>query len=52
MRNGCIKDKLTLVDIQEIVRRGAKVIRIHAGVIHRERFEISHFRKFFEIFFT
>ena len=52
MRKGCIKDTLTSVDIQEIVKTGAKVLRIYEGVIHRETFKISPFRKIIENFFN
>ena len=45
MRNGYIVDHLTSVDIQEIVKIGGKVIEIYEGVIYRENFEISPFRK-------
>ena len=45
MRNGYIIDTLTSVDIQEIVKIGGKVIEIYEGVIYRENFKISPFRK-------
>ena len=45
MRNIYIIDHLTSVDIQEIVEIGSKVIKIHDGVIYRENFEVSPFRK-------
>ena len=45
MRNRYIIDTLTSVDIQVIVKIGAKVNRIYEGVIYRENFEISPFRK-------
>ena len=45
MRNGYINDTLTSVDIQEIVKIGGKVIEIYEGVIYRENFKISPFRK-------
>ena len=48
MRNGYIIDTLTSVDIQEIVKIGRKVIEIHEGVIYRENFKISPFRKAIE----
>ena len=44
-RNGYIVDTLTSVDIQEIVKIGGKVIEIYEGVIYRENFRISLFRK-------
>ena len=52
MRNRYIIDTLTSLDIQEIVKRGGKVIRIYEGVIHRENFKISPFRKVIEKFFA
>ena len=45
MRNAYITDTLTSVDIQEIVKIGEKVIEIYEGVIYRENFMISPFRK-------
>ena len=45
MRNGYIIDTLTSVDIQEIVKTGGRVIQIYEGVIYRENFKISPFRK-------
>ena len=36
MRNGCITQVLTSVDIQEIVKIGGKVIENYEGVIYRE----------------
>ena len=44
MRNGCIIDTLTSVDIQETVKNGGKVIEIYEGVIYRENFKVSPFR--------
>ena len=44
-RNGYIIDTLTSVDIQEIVKIGGKVIEIYEGVIYRENFKISPFKK-------
>ena len=41
MRNGCIIDTLTSVDIQEIVKIGGKVIEIYDGVVYRETFKVS-----------
>ena len=52
MRNGYIIDTLTSVDIQEIVKIGGKVIEIYEGVIYRENFKISPFRKVVENFFA
>ena len=44
MRNECIIDHLTSVDIQEI-KIGGKVMEFYQGVIYRENFKISPFRK-------
>ena len=52
MRNGYIKDTLTSDDIQEIVKIGGKVIEIYEGVIYRENFKTSPFRKVMENFFA
>ena len=52
MRNGYIIDTLTSVDIQEILKIGGKLIRIYEGVIYRENFKISPFRKFIEKIFA
>ena len=48
MRNGYNIDTLTTVDIQEIVKIGGKVMEIYEGVIYRENFKISPFRKIME----
>ena len=45
MRNGYIIEHLTSVDIQEILKIGGKVIEIYEGVIYRENFKASKFRK-------
>ena len=45
MRNGYIIDTVTSVDIQEIIKIVGKVIEIYEGVIYRENFKISPFRK-------
>ena len=45
MRNGYIIQTLTSVDIQKVVKIGCKVIEIFEGVIFREKFKISPFRK-------
>ena len=45
MRNGYIVDVLTSVDIQETVKIGGKVIEISEGVIYRESFKVSPFKK-------
>ena len=52
MRNGYIIDHLTSVDIQEIVKIGGKVIEIYEGVIYRENFKLSPFRKVFDNLFA
>ena len=52
MRNGYIIDTLTSVDIQEIVKIGGKVIEIYEGVIYRENFKISPFRKVIDILYA
>ena len=52
MRNGYIIDTLTSVDIQEIVKIGGKVIQIYEGVIYRENFKVSPFRKVIEKLFV
>ena len=44
MRNGYIVDTLTSVDNQEI-KIGGKVIEIYEGVICRENFRVSPFKK-------
>ena len=51
MRNGYIIDTLTSVDIFEIVKIGGKEIEIYKGVIYRENFKISPFRKGIENLF-
>ena len=45
MRNGYITQVLTTVDIQEIVKIGGKVIEIYEGVIYRENYKVSPFKK-------
>ena len=52
MRNGYIIDTLTSVDIQKTVKIGGKVIEIYEGVIYREKFKVSPFRKVFEKIFA
>ena len=51
MRNGYIINTLTTVDIQEIVKIGGKVVEICEGVIYRENFKISPFKKVNDKFF-
>ena len=45
MRNGYITQVLTSVDIQEIVKIGGIIIQIYEGVIYRDNFKISPFKK-------
>ena len=45
MRNGYIIDTLTSVVICEFVKIGGKVIEIYEGLIYRENFKITPFRK-------
>ena len=52
MRNGYIIDTLTSVDIQEIVKIGGKVIEIYEGIIYRENFTVSPFRKVIDNLFA
>ena len=52
MRNGYIIDTLTSVDIQEIVRIGGRVEEIYEGVIYRENFKVSPFRKVIDKLFA
>ena len=52
MGNGYIIDTLTSVDIQEIVKVGGRVIEIYEGVIYRENFKVSPFRKVIEKLFA
>ena len=52
MRNGYIIDYETSVDIQEIVKIGGRVIEIYEGVIYRENFKLSPFRKVIDKLFA
>ena len=52
MRNGHIIDTLTSLDIQESVKFGGKVIRIYQGVIYRENFKVSPFKRDIEKLFA
>ena len=45
MRNGNITQVLTSVDIQETVKIGSKVIELYEGVIYRENYKVSPFKK-------
>ena len=52
MKNGYTLDSITSADFQEIVKIGGKVIEIYEGVIYRENFKMSPFRKVIEkVFF-
>ena len=51
MRNGYITQVTTSVDIQEIVKIRGKVIEIYEGVIYRENYKVSPFRKVIDKFF-
>ena len=52
MRNNYIIDHVTSVDIQEIVRIGGRIIEIYAGVVYREIFKVSPFRKVIDKLFA
>ena len=52
MRNGYIIDHLTSVGIQEIVKIGGKVLEIYKGVVYRENFKVSPFRKVIDKMFA
>ena len=52
MRNGCIVDVLTSVEIQEILKVGGRVIEIYEGVFYRKNFKTSPFRKIEEKLFA
>ena len=52
MRNGYIIDTLTSVDIHEIVKIGGKVVEIYEGVVYRENFKVSPFRRVIEKLFA
>ena len=52
MRKGCNIDHLTSVDIQEVFKIGGKVIEIYEGVISRENFKVSPFRKVIDKLFA
>ena len=52
MRNGYTIDYLASVDIQAIVEIGGKVIEIYEGVIYRENFKVSPFRKVIDKLFA
>ena len=52
MRNGYIIEHLTSFDIQKIVKIGGRVIEIYEGVIYRENFKVSPFRKVIDKIFA
>ena len=52
MRNCYIIDTLTSVGIQEIVKIGGKVIETYEGVIYKENFKVSPFRKVIDKLFA
>ena len=52
LRNGYIKDTLACLDIQKNVKMSGKVVEIYEGVIYRENFKISPFRRAIEKLFA
>ena len=52
MRSAYILNNLTFVEIQEIVKTVGKVIQIYEGVICRENFKVSLFKKVIEKLFN
>ena len=52
MRNGYIIGNLTSVNNQEIAKIGRKVIEVYEGIIYRENFKISPYRKVIENLFA
>ena len=52
MRNGYIIDTLTSVGIQDVAKIGGKLIQLYEGVIYRENFEVSPFRKVIDKLFA
>ena len=48
LRNDFIVDAWTLVDIQKIIKFRSRVVETIEGVIYRENFEMSPFRKVIE----
>ena len=52
MRKSFINDPLTSVDNQEIVKTVGNVIEFYEGVIYRENFKVSPFKKVLENFFA
>ena len=45
MRNGYVVDTLTSVDIRKFVEIGGNVIQIYEGVVYRDNFKVSPFKK-------
>ena len=45
MRDGYFADTLTSVDFQEIAKLGGELIEIYEGIVYRENFEVSPFKK-------
>ena len=52
MRNGYIIDTFTSVEIQKIVKIKRKMVEIFEGVIFRESFKLSSFRKVIDKLFA
>ena len=52
MRNGFIIDTLTSIDFQKVVKFGGKAIEIYEGVIYRQKFKVSPFRKVIDKIFA
>ena len=52
IRNDYIIQTVTFVDHQKIVEKGGRIIRIYEGVIYRENFERTLFRKVIEQLFA
>ena len=52
MQNGYIKDALTTVVIQKIIKNGRKVIEIYEDVNYREKIKVSPLGKFIDKLFA
>ena len=52
MRNGYIIDTLTSIDMQETVKTGGKVIELCEGVIYRQNYKVSSYRKVIDKLFA
>ena len=52
MRNGYVIQYLNCVDIQDMVKTRSKLIKNYQGVIYRENFKVSPFRKVIEKIFV